>query len=38
MDTGNTGDVNNLEFINAVKKLKLGLTLKEIEELVAYID
>jgi Ca2+-binding EF-hand superfamily protein len=38
MDTDGSGEVNNLEFINGVKKLKLGLTLKEIDELVTYCD
>ena len=38
MDTNQSGSVSNLEFINAVKKLNVGLSLKEIEELIVYLD
>jgi len=38
MDVDKSGDVSNLEFINAIRKLNLGLNLKEIEDLIMYVD
>jgi len=38
MDTDGSGEVSNLEFINAIRGLNLGLNLKEIEELLLYVD
>jgi len=38
MDIDKSGDISNLEFINAIRKLNLGLNLKEIEELILYCD
>lgn len=38
MDSNQSGSVSNLEFINAVKKLNIGLSLKEIEELIVFLD
>jgi len=38
MDIDRSGDISNLEFINAIRKLNLGLSLKEIEELILYCD
>jgi len=38
MDVDRSGDVSNLEFINAIRKLNLGLNLKEIEDLIMYCD
>ena len=38
IDKGGEGIVSNLEFVNAIKQLKLGFTLQEIEELVATCD
>jgi len=38
IDTDGSGEVSNLEFINALRSLNLGLSLKEIEELLMYCD
>lgn len=38
MDVDGSGDVSNLEFINAMRKLNLGLNLKEMEDLIMYCD
>lgn len=38
LDTDNNGSLSNLEFINGIRKLNLGLSLSEIEELVLYVD
>ena len=38
MDIDKSGDISNLEFINAIRKLNLGLSLKEIEDLIMYCD
>lgn len=37
-DTDRSGDLSNLEFINAIKNLNLGLNLTEIEDLLVYCD
>ena len=38
IDKAGEGTISNLEFVNAIKNLKLGITLQEIEELVATCD
>lgn len=38
IDTDGDGDISNLEFVNAMRKLNLGLSLKEIDELLMYFD
>ena len=38
IDTDGSGDISNLEFVNAIRKLNLGLSLKEIDELLMYFD
>jgi Ca2+-binding EF-hand superfamily protein len=38
IDTDGSGEVSNLEFINALRSLNLGLNLKEMEELLLYCD
>ena len=38
VDTDRSGELSNLEFINAIKNLNLGLNLTEIEDLLMYCD
>ena len=38
IDKSGEGIISNLEFVNAIKQLKLGITLQEIEDLVASCD
>lgn len=38
IDTDGSGQVSNLEFINAIRGLNIGLNLKEIEDLIMYCD
>lgn len=38
VDVDKSGDISNLEFINALKRLNLGLHLIEIEDLLLYCD
>ena len=38
IDKSGEGIISNLEFFNAIKQLKLGITLQEIEDLVAACD
>ena len=38
IDTDKSGEISNLEFINAIKGLNLGLNLQEIEDLLMYCD
>ncbi len=38
IDVDKSNDISNLEFINAIKSLNLGLNLTEIEDLLLYCD
>jgi len=38
IDTDGSGEASNLEFINAIRKLNIGLNLKEIEDLIMFCD
>ncbi len=38
IDTGRDGTISNLEFINAFRKLNLGLSLSEINQILLSID
>ena len=38
IDVDKSNDISNLEFINAIKSLNLGLNLTEIEDLLFYCD
>lgn len=38
MDKDGSGEISNLEFINSIRSMGLGLPLKEIEELLIYCD
>jgi len=38
IDADRSGEVSNLEFINGIKSLNLGLNLQEIEDLLMYCD
>ena len=38
VDKDASGEISNLEFINAIRSLNLGLSQKEIEEILMYCD
>lgn len=38
IDKDGSGEISNLEFINSIRAMGLGLPLKEIEELLIYCD
>ncbi len=38
IDKDKSGDISNLEFINAIRNLNLGLNLREIEDLLLHSD